>query len=81
MNIILKIKVQRCKILHFKAFGMINLQEFGKKFLVKPQMTKTSQDNNLNDINFWEDFHEYLTEKLKYRDVTCLILKVLPCWL
>ena len=34
---------------HFKAFGMINLQYekgFGKKFLIKPQMTKTSQDNN-----------------------------------
>jgi hypothetical protein len=28
---------------HFKAFAMINLQyEFGKKFLMKPQMTKTS---------------------------------------
>ena len=34
---------------HFKAFGMIILQyeiEFGKKSLIKPQMTKTSQDNN-----------------------------------
>ena len=26
--------------------------EFGKKFLIKPQMRKTSQDNNLNYINF-----------------------------
>ena len=34
---------------HFKSFNMINLKyeiEFGKKFLIKPQMTKTSQDNN-----------------------------------
>ena len=61
---------------HFKAFGMINLQ-FGKKFIIKPQITKTSQDNNLNYINFLKHFYEYLTEKLKYRDVTCLILKLL----
>jgi hypothetical protein len=36
---------------HFKAFGMINLQceiRTWYKFLMKPQMTKTSQDNNLN---------------------------------
>ena len=34
---------------NFKAFGMINLQygkKNGKKFLLKPQMTKISQDNN-----------------------------------
>ena len=35
---------------HFKAFGIINLQykkkEFVKKFLIKPQMAKTCQDNN-----------------------------------
>ena len=47
---------------HFKAFGIINLQ--------KLLMTKTSQDNNLNYINFLKHFYEYLTEKLKYRDVT-----------
>ena len=45
----------------FKAFGM----------------TKTSQDNNLNDINFLKHFYEYHTEKLKYKDVTYHILKVL----
>ena len=44
-------------------------------------MTKTSQDNNLNYINFLKHFYEYHTEKLKYRDVTCLILKVLPWWI
>ena len=38
--------------------------EFGKKFLIKPQMTKTSQDNNLNYINFSKHFNEYHTEKL-----------------
>lgn len=43
-------------------------------------MTKTSQ-NNLNYINFLKHFYEYHTEKLKYRDVTCLILKVLPWWI
>ena len=65
---------------HIKAFCMINLQqeELGKKSLIKPQMTKTSQDNNLNYINFLKLFYEYHTEKLKYRDVTCLFLKVLP---
>ena len=41
-------------------------------------MTKTSQDNNLNNIIFLKYFYEYHTEK--YRDVKCLILKVLP-WL
>ena len=41
-------------------------------------MTKTSQDNNPNYINLLKHFHEYHTEKLKYRDVTCLNLKVLP---
>ena len=61
----------------FKAFDMMNLQyeiKIWKKFLIKPQMTKTSQDNNLNYIHFYE----YHTDKIKYRDVTCLILKVLP---
>ena len=38
-------------------------------------MTKTSQNNNLNYINFLKHFYEYHTEKLKYRDETCLILK------
>ena len=52
--------------------------QFGKKILVKPQVTKTSQDNKLNDINFLKHFYEYHTEDLKYRDVTCIILKVLP---
>ena len=33
--------------------------EFGKKFLIKPQMTKTSQDNNLNYIHFLKYFFEY----------------------
>ena len=59
---------------HFRAFGMINLQYE----TMKPQMTKTSQDNNLNYIHFLKHFYEYHTEKVKYRDVTCLILKVLP---
>ena len=29
------------------------------------------------DNNIEKAFYEYLTEKLKYRDVTCLILKLL----
>ena len=41
-------------------------------------MTKTSQDNNLDYIYFLKHFSEYHTEKLKYRGLTCLILKVLP---
>ena len=40
-------------------------------------MTKTSEDNNLNSINFSMYFHEYLTEKLKYRHIKCVILKLL----
>jgi hypothetical protein len=32
-------------------------------------MTKSSQDNNLNFIDFLKHFYEYHTEKLKYRDV------------
>ena len=48
------------------------------KFLIKPQMTKIIQDNNLNQVyQFFKDFYEYPTETLKYRDITCLILKVL----
>ena len=53
-------------------------EEFGKKFSIKLQMTKTSRVNNLKYIHFLKHFYEYPTEKLKYRDVTCLILKVLP---
>jgi hypothetical protein len=42
-------------------------------------MTKTSQNNNLNkSLDFSKHFYEYHSEKLKYRDVTRLILKVLP---
>ena len=44
-------------------------------------MTKTSQNNNLNYINFLKNFYEYHTEKLKYRDRTCLILNLLPWWI
>ena len=62
---------------HFKAFGVIYLQYE----TMKPQMTKTSQDNNLNYIYFLKHFYEYHIEKLKYRDVTCLILKVFPWWI
>ena len=51
-------------------------QEFGKKFLIKPQITKPSQDDNFNYIHFLKHFYEYHTEKLKYIDVTRLILKV-----
>ena len=40
-------------------------------------MTKTSQDIKLNYVILLKHFYEYHTEKLKYRDVTCLILKVL----
>ena len=61
---------------HFKAFDMINLQyeiRIWKKILINPQMTKTSKDNNLNSTNFLKHFYEYHTEKLKYRDITCLI--------
>jgi hypothetical protein len=35
---------------HFQAFGMINLQ------YEIPQMTKNSQDNNLNYIHFLKHF-------------------------
>ena len=62
---------------HFKAFDLINLQydiRIWKKKLIKPPMTKTSQDNNLNYIHFLKHFYEYHTEKLKCRDATCLIL-------
>jgi hypothetical protein len=38
-------------------------------------MTKTSHDNNLNYINFLKYVYEYHSEKIKYRDVTYLILK------
>ena len=65
----------------FEAFGMINCNmksEFDQKFLIKPQMTKTSQDNNLNYINFLKHFYKYHTERLKYRDIICLTVKVLP---
>ena len=30
--------------------------EFGKKFLIKPQMTKTSQDNNYQLYQFFKAF-------------------------
>ena len=40
-------------------------------------MTKPGQDNNLNYVNFLKHFYEYHTEKLKYRYVTCFILKLL----
>ena len=65
---------------HFKAFDMINLQyeiRIYKTFLIKPQMTKTKQDKNHSYVIFLKHFYEYLTEKLKYRDVTCIILKLL----
>ena len=39
-------------------------------------MTKTSQDNNLNYIDFLKHFYEYHTEKFKGQ--ICFILKVLP---
>ena len=62
---------------HFKAFGMINLQD--EKILDKATNDKIKSgyqwDNNLNYINF--HFHEYITEKLRYKDITCLILKLL----
>ena len=34
-----------------------------------------------NNIEFLKHFYEDHTEKLKYRDLTCLILKVLPWWI
>ena len=34
-----------------------------------------------NNIEFLKHFYEYLTEKLKYKDVTCFILKFLPWWI
>ena len=43
--------------------------EFGKKFLIKPQMTKISQDNNLNYNNYSKHFYEYHTEILKRRNM------------
>ena len=66
---------------HFKAFGMINLQyEIRIWWNIPNKATndKTSQNNNLNYINFLKHFYEYHTDKLKHRDVTCLLLKVLP---
>ena len=69
---------------HFKAFGMINFQyeiRVFNKFLIKPQMTKTSQYNNLNCIHFLKHFYEYHNEKLKYRDVACLISKILSWYI
>ena len=51
---------------HFKAFDLINLQydiRIWKKKIIKPPMTKTSQDNNLNYIHFLKHFYEYHTEK------------------
>ena len=55
---------------HFKAFSMTNLQyEFGKKFLIKPQITKTS----LYYINFLKHFFEYHTEKLAETAKLCLM--------
>jgi hypothetical protein len=41
-------------------------------------MTKTSQDNDINYINFLKHFNEYYTETLEYREVTCFSLKILP---
>ena len=38
--------------------------EFGKKFLIKSQMTKTCQDDNGIDINFLKYFYEYLTDMM-----------------
>ena len=53
-------------------------KEFGEKFHIhKATNDKTSQDNISNYVNFLKHFYEYHTVKLKYRDVTCLILKVL----
>ena len=50
------------------AFGIINLP-----YEIRIQMKKTSQDINLNNIHFLKHFYQYHTEKLKCRDVTCLI--------
>jgi hypothetical protein len=44
-------------------------QEFGKNFLIKPQMTKTSPDNGLNYIHCLKHFYEDHIEKLRYTDV------------
>ena len=68
-------------MLHFKAFGMETLRyeiRIWQKFLVKQQMTKTSQDNNLNYIHFLKNFYEYHTKRIMDRYGTCLILNVLP---
>ena len=46
------------------------------KVLIKLQMTKTSPDNHLNYIDFLKHFYEVHTKKIKYRAVTCLILKL-----
>jgi hypothetical protein len=64
---------------HFKAFGMINLQyeiRIWKNFLNKATNDKTSQDNNLNYVNFLKHFYAYHTKK--YRNIKCLNLKVFP---
>ena len=54
-------------MLYFKAFGMMNLQNekknLVKKISIKPQMRKTSQDNNLNYIHLLKYFYEYHIEK------------------
>ena len=44
-------------------------------------MTKSSQDNNgimISTISIlFKHFYEYLTKKLKYRDLTCIISDLL----
>jgi hypothetical protein len=42
---------------------MPHFKEFGNKFFIKPQMTKTGQDDNLNYVNFLKHFYEYHTEQ------------------
>ena len=46
---------------HFKGFDMISMQyeiRIWSKFLINPQMTNSSQDNNLNHIHFINNSYE-----------------------
>ena len=70
---------------HFKAYGMINLQNeirICQNIDNKGTMTKTSYNLFLSifrNLHFklLKRFYEYCNEKFKYRDVIYLILKLL----
>ena len=49
------------------------MKESGKTILIKPQIPRV--------VRIIKHFYEYHTGKLKYRDLTYLILKFLPWWI